>query len=120
MAKIHTDLNRFRKVYPFHRTRRINPQVSPPILTLTANYTAKKDDFIFNVSASSAITITLLANPQAGESFIVKDISGSAQNSAITVSTSDSTLIDGASSSKIGINFGSSTFVFDGNNWHTY
>jgi len=94
---------------------------SPDIVT-TLPFTASLTDYIVAVSSSNPAAATNygveLPGAEFGRTFVVKDISGSAAASNITVTASGSTdlqrSIDGASSYIISINRGSATFVYFG------
>ena len=93
----------------------------PDVVTILP-FTASLTDYIVAVSSSNPTVATNygveLPSSEFGRTFVVKDISGSAAASNITVTAAGSTTlqrsIDGASSYVISINRGSATFVYFG------
>ena len=89
------------------------------VITKTANYTALATDHNVLVdSTSGAVTITLpTAVTLAGEEFTVKDWKGQAASHAITVATTSSQTIDGATTQTISTAYAGLRMVSDGANW---
>jgi hypothetical protein len=93
-----------------------------PDVVTTLPFTASLTDYIIAVSSSNPTAATNygveLPSSEFGRIFVVKDISGSAAASNITVTAAGSTTlqrsIDGASSYIISINRGSAAFVYFG------
>jgi hypothetical protein len=82
-----------------------------------SNYAALSTDCMIVCTQSAAITITLPASPTAGNTYFVKDKSGTAITNNITVSGNGKN-IDGASTYVISLNYESAGFVFDGLSWN--
>lgn len=81
--------------------------------TVTTTYTTLiTDDIIYADSTSAGFTITLIASPDDGQQFVIKDSVGTATANNITVIASSGN-IDGASSFVINLNYGSATFVYN-------
>lgn len=89
------------------------------LTTKTANYTATNQDHNILVDATSAaVQITLpTAATLAGQEFCIKDWKGQAATHNITIATTASQTIDGASTKVISTNYGSVRVVSDGTNW---
>jgi len=79
-------------------------------------YTALTTDYLIKIDTSSARTINLLASPETGREYIVKDTVGSAAANNITVSGNGKN-IDGAASYTMNINYASITVVYNGSEW---
>jgi len=119
MARI-TDLQRYRKTYPFNRVRPV-PQSTPyPTVSVSSNYTVKTDDYVISVdSTGGTIGVTLPSSGtviQSGETFIVKDSGGAASTNDITISGNGNN-IDGAATYIIGNNYASVVLTFNGTSW---
>lgn len=85
-------------------------------------YTLKLTDFFVGVrSVSVAPTLTLPSARTAGlgKVYIIKDLSGSASATTITISRSGTDTIDGDTSTAINTNYGFKGFFTDGANWFT-
>ena len=80
---------------------------------ITSSYSMQNTDFYVGCSGSG-IVVTLPVGPTPGQSFVVKDESGS---SSITVNTSDSKTIDGSATQVLAANFISVTFLWTGTAW---
>ncbi len=89
------------------------------LTTKTGNYTATNQDHNILVDATSAaVQITLpTAVTLAGQEFMIKDWRGQAATHNITIATTSSQTIDGASTKVISTNYGSVRVVSDGSNW---
>ena len=81
-------------------------------LIKTGNYTAVAGDDILVNTSSSAITITLPANPQLGDIVIVTDYTGNAATNNITVDPNSKNLEGGANTYLINVNRGSAEFLY--------
>lgn len=69
--------------------------------TITSAYTILPSDYLIRCNQTAALTVTLPANPRAGQTFIVKDVSASGANTFnISVSPNGGT-IDGSGSNKV-------------------
>lgn len=62
-------------------------------------------------------TVTLPSGVNTGQTFIIKDASGSANTNNITIDTAGAETIDGASTYTMNVNYQSVTVVFDGTNY---
>jgi hypothetical protein len=69
------------------------------------------------VNINTASTLILPSGLAAGTSIILKDESGLAGMNNITISSQDSSLIDGQASVSIDINYGCYTFMYTGTHW---
>lgn len=89
------------------------------LVTKTANYTAATNDHNILVDATSGVVqITLpTAATLAGQEYLIKDWKGQAATHNITIATTSSQTIDGASTKVISANYGSVRVVSDGANW---
>lgn len=90
-----------------------------PISTKTANYTLSDADavVVFN-TASAAMTATLpTAVGRTGRRFMIKKLGGSTAN-ALTIATTASQTIDGATTEVISLAGGFRELISDGANWH--
>jgi len=90
--------------------------------TATAvSVSADYDDYIIGVTSTASVrTITLpTAVNVAGRVYIVKDESGGAATNNITIATTSSQTIDGASTKVINTNYGFYWVYSDGANWFT-
>ena len=85
----------------------------------TLNYTIATNDYLIAYTALAAPrTVTLpTAVGVENQQYIIKDESGNAGTNNITVATTSSQTIDGASTKVINSNYGSYTFYSDGANW---
>lgn len=73
------------------------------------------DQFLSVLSSGGAITIRLPNAPATGRTYIIKDASGAAATSNITITTvSGAVNIDGSTSVTIASNYGSLNVTFDG------
>ncbi len=100
-------------------TTHLNSGLQTQVVTKTANYTATLGDHKILVdSTGGAVTITLpTAASVAGLEFVVKDWKGQSLTNNITVATTASQTIDGASTKVLNIAYASFTFTSDGANW---
>lgn len=91
-----------------------------PIATKTASYTlTATDSNILGDATSGAITITLPdATNISGLQYRVKKIDSSAN--AVTIATTSSQTIDGATTKALSSQYDSATFVSDGANWKLF
>lgn len=80
-------------------------------------YTTLAQDYVIIVDTTSARTITPLASPKTGQTYRIKDNTGTAGSNNITVTPSGKN-IDGAASHVINTNFGSIDIVFNGTQWN--
>ena len=88
-----------------------------PVTSITTNYPVITSDYEISVGTlSSAITITLLASPAIGTSYIIKYANGSATAHNITINGNGHN-IDNVSSFVINQNYGSLTVIFNGTTW---
>jgi hypothetical protein len=84
----------------------------------TATYTAKAGDQILGVNRAGTVAITLLsAEVRTGRIYTVKDESGSASSTNITVSTEGAETIDGSATDVINLDYESKSYYSDGTNW---
>ena len=81
-------------------------------LIKTGNYTAVAGDDVLVDTSSSAITITLPANPQLGDIVIVTDYTGNAATNNITVDPNSKNLEGGANTYLINVDRGSAEFLY--------
>lgn len=79
-------------------------------------YTTLATDYVILVDTSAARTITPLASPATGQTFVIKDSVGSAGTNNITVSPSGKN-IDGAASYVMTSNYQAITIVYNGTEW---
>lgn len=91
--------------------------------SIAANTTIlPSDTFVYlaiDTTVSRTITLPLANAVSAGRIYIVKDISGESLDNPITVSTSGSDNIDGASSASLNSNYGSWMIIGDGSSeWY--
>ena len=84
-----------------------------PRIVTTLPYTASLNDYIIAVSASAGAGVQLPSS-DFGKSFIVKDVSGSAQSNNITITAAGGELINGSANVQINSSYGSLTFVYFG------
>ena len=84
-----------------------------PRIVTTLPYTASLNDYVIAVSASAGAGVQLPSS-DFGKSFIVKDVSGSAQSNNITITAAGGELINGSANVQINSSYGSLTFVYFG------
>lgn len=72
-----------------------------------------------NKTSGSATAVTLPKTPQLGRTVIIKDGKRDAATNNITISTPDSSTIDGSSTLVISTNGGHVWLMYDGANWGT-
>lgn len=85
--------------------------------TVTANYLAALDDYAIAVDCSGGIvTVTLPATPILGQTYHIKDSTGSAFTNNITIS-GNGTNIDGFATKTINVNWDSFMISYNGNQW---
>lgn len=92
------------------------PGLVPVTLVTTTPFVATLTDYYLAVDVPSPSAITLPISPT-GTVFIVKDMSGLASTTPITV-TGLGALIDGAASGIVSTDYGSITLVFNGTEWN--
>ncbi len=80
-------------------------------------YTALTTDYIIFVDTASARTVNLLASPETGRTYRIKDYVGSAATNNITVSGNGNN-IDGSSTYLITIGYDSIDLVYNGTEWN--
>jgi hypothetical protein len=93
--------------------------ISPPgsVTYQSSNYQILSTDFYIGCTAGGiTITLPVAAAVSAGQMYIIKDESGTALSSHITVNTGDGTNIDGNSSVSLYTNFMSLTILWTGHN----
>lgn len=96
-------------MYPFQG----HPVITP---IKTAAYTAKPGQMVRTDASGGAFTVTLpTAKGIAGRSIIVNETANS--TTAVTVATSLSQTINGASTKSLTTAYGRITFISDGANW---
>ena len=88
----------------------------------TANYTVTSSDhYVLMNSTGGARTITLPSSVGlAGIEYILKDYAGTAATNNITITTTSSQTIDGATTKVLNTAYGVLRVVSDGTNWATY
>lgn len=79
-------------------------------------YITQKSDYIIWVDTTAARTINLLASPETGRTFRIKDVTGSAATNNITITPAIGN-IDGAASYVINTSYGSIDVVYNGTQW---
>ncbi len=91
--------------------------------TITSTYTAQLSDFMVLVS-SVAVPPTVNLPPSKlagiGKYYVVKDASGSALSTTITIAPNGTEVIDGDTTKVINSNFGVARLYSDGSNWFTF
>lgn len=80
-------------------------------------YTTLATDYVILVNTSVARTIIPLGSPTTGQTYRIKDNTGSAATNNITITPSGAN-IDGAASQVINTNYGSVDIVFNGTQWN--
>jgi hypothetical protein len=80
---------------------------------ITSSYSMQTTDFYVGCNGSN-ITVTLPVGPTPGQTYVIKDESGT---SSITVNTSDSKTIDGSATQTFAASFMSVTFLWTGTGW---
>ena len=83
---------------------------------ITANYSASLNDYLISVSSSTDIVVYLPTYPDIGRTYIIKDISGSAEVNKIKISASIGQLIDGLQYYTMPSNYASVEISYFGNN----
>ena len=81
------------------------------------NYGAQITDYYIGCSAGITVTLPLGATLTAGKQYVIKDESGNATSSHITVASTSPNLIDGSSTVIISINYASVTVYWTGARW---
>ena len=81
-----------------------------------ATYTALYNDYFLSCNRAGTIGITLIASPDTGRTYRIKDISGAAALNNITITPAAGN-IDGAASYVINTNYGSVDVVYSGTEW---
>jgi hypothetical protein len=96
-------------MYPFQGKLSVTP-------VKTAAYTAKAGEMVKVNAAGGAFTVTLpTAKGLQGRSIVIQESNNS--TTAVTVATSLSQTINGASTKSLTTAYGRTTFVSDGSNW---
>lgn len=80
------------------------------------DYTVLNSDTFVGATTSAARAITMPASPKAGETHIIKDITGTGNTHNITISGNGSN-IDGAATNVINTNYGFRTVTYTGTIW---
>lgn len=80
-------------------------------------YTTLATDYVIIVDTTSARTINLVASPVTGQTYRIKDNTGSAATNNITITPAAGN-IDGAASFVINTNYGSVDLVYNGTQWN--
>jgi hypothetical protein len=81
------------------------------------NYGAQITDYYIGCSAGITVTLPLGATLTAGKQYVIKDESGNATSSRITVAATSPNLIDGSSSVILSINYAAVTVYWTGSRW---
>jgi len=90
------------------------------VRTVTAaSDTAAATDYFLACNRSGAIALALMASPETGRTFRVKDISGSASVNNITITPAAGN-IDGAATYVINTNHGEVGFIYTGSEWSVF
>jgi len=79
-------------------------------------YTALTTDYLILVDTTSARIINLLAAPETGRTYVIKDVSGTSSINNITVQGNGSN-IDGSATYVINSNYASITVIYNGTTW---
>jgi hypothetical protein len=87
------------------------------VLTTDASYASVSTDRYVNVNSGVAHALTLFANPNAGDTIVVRDVSGNASTNNITI-TPASGNIDGAANFIVKVNKAVVTLVYSGTEWN--
>lgn len=96
----------------------IDGQKSFPVVTKTANYTAKVTDEVILVDATSGnVTITLISASRTPNKYTVKKIDSSANT--VTVAAASGQNIDGDTTKVLSGQWDKTTVIPSGNNWYT-
>jgi len=82
-------------------------------------YTTLTTDYVILVDSSVARTITPLAAPVTGTTYVIKDSAGTSGTNPITVTPSGKN-IDGAASYVLSSNYGSICIVYNGTEWNIF
>lgn len=92
--------------------------VIPATVVTTSPFFATTANVFIGVNNTGLVpfSVVLPANPVTGQTYIIKDVSGTAQAFPITVTAIGHT-IDGSASATINTNYGSITLVFNGTDW---
>lgn len=83
----------------------------------TATYTALATDDVLICNRAGTISVTLLASPETGRTFTIKDDRGTAAANNITITPAAGN-IDGAATYVINTNYGSVTLIYNGTQWN--
>lgn len=85
----------------------------------TANYTASiTADYVIRVDSSGGgFTVSLPAGHAAGDTLVIKDVSGSAGTNNVIIDPNAAETIDGSATFTMSVNYQSVTVVSDGTNW---
>lgn len=92
------------------------------VKNVDASYAIQLNNFIIavtNVATARTITLPKPSVAGFGKVFVVKDASGSALTTTITISPNATETIDGDTTKVINTNFGAVGFYTDGVNWFT-
>lgn len=88
----------------------------------TSSYVIRNSDClvaITNLGVAPTITLPLARVVGPGKFYIIKDFTGSATTTTITIVCSGTELVNGDTSTVINTNYGSRAFFTDGLNWST-
>lgn len=92
-----------------------------PVTSVTSSsYNIILNDYYIGVNYAGAVTITLPKADRQGKIFVVKDELGEASkgtNRYITILPSGNDLIDGRDRAILAYDYGSLTFIWEGNSW---
>jgi hypothetical protein len=91
-------------------------QIHSVTSVITSTYTTLNTDYTLACNSSGTIAIALLASPETGRAYRIKDISGAAGTNNITI-TPNSGNIDGQSNYVINNNYGSVDVQYTGSQW---
>jgi hypothetical protein len=83
----------------------------------STNYGAQITDYYIGCSAGITVTLPLGATLTAGKQYVIKDESGNATSSRITVAATSPNLIDGSSTAILSINYAAVTVYWTGAKW---
>ena len=90
----------------------------------SADYTTLESDYFisFNTDAGGggSRTVNLIATPETGRTYVIKDSGGKAAARNIILNPAGATLIDGAATKTINSNYGSFIVVYNGTSWDVY
>lgn len=91
---------------------------NPRLIVTGSDISVSQSDYIIAIKQSSAINVFLPANAIGGTNIVIKDIAGNAAVHNLTVTTTDGSTIDGASSMVLNNNYASLSVTYvSGNGW---